>query len=70
MTNISGRAAVHAFIRAGWRLEKQVGSHAILANDRRPTKLSVPLSPELSQGTLRALIRYSGLSVARFLDYL
>lgn len=67
---ISGERAVRAFVRAGWSRDRQAGSHLILVNAAHPAVLSVPLHRELAPGTLRALIRISGLSVVQFQDLL
>jgi len=62
---VSGAEAVKAFERAGYRLDRQVGSHMIL---RHPSgrRLTVPNHRELAKGTLRALIREAGLSKEEF----
>jgi len=68
--NISGAEAVRAFQKAGWGKLGQVGSHLVLVKSGVRVNLSVPLHKELSVGTLRALIRNSGLSVDEFLELL
>ncbi len=70
LNNISGKAAVKAFRRAGWRKMGQVGSHVILSKPGQPANLSVPQHRELSVGTLRALIRNSDLDVEEFISLL
>ena len=55
----SGAGVVKAFVRAGWRVDRQKGSHVVAS-------LSVPQHSELAPGTLRALIRAAGLSVEEF----
>ncbi|HUT03783.1 MAG TPA: type II toxin-antitoxin system HicA family toxin [bacterium] len=68
--NISGRDAVKAFQKAGWQPLGQVGSHLVLVKPGIRVNLSIPQHKELSVGTLRALIRASGLTVEEFLDFL
>jgi predicted RNA binding protein YcfA (HicA-like mRNA interferase family) len=68
--NISGKEAVKAFQKAGWTVVGQVGSHVVLSRAGLRVNLSVPQHKELSVGTLRALIRSSGLSVDEFLKLL
>ncbi len=68
LANISGKEAVKAFQKAGWQIIGQVGSHMVLIKPGLRVNLSVPQHKELSIGTLRALIKNSGLSVAEFLD--
>jgi predicted RNA binding protein YcfA (HicA-like mRNA interferase family) len=67
---ISGADAVKAFERAGWRLDRQRGSHAIMLKAGQIASLSVPQHRELAPGTLRSLIRASGLSVDEFCQLL
>jgi predicted RNA binding protein YcfA (HicA-like mRNA interferase family) len=55
----------------GWWLARgQAGSHLILTNAGVRANLTVPLHSELAPGTLRALIRVSGLTVDEFLSLL
>lgn len=68
--NISGREAVKAFRRAGWRPIGRVGSHIVMIKEGMRVNLSIPQHRELSVGTLRALIRDAGLTVEEFLDLL
>jgi len=63
---VSGAAAVKAFQRAGWRVDRQRGSHVVLLRTGHLASLSVPQHPELAPGTLRALIRAAGMSVEEF----
>jgi predicted RNA binding protein YcfA (HicA-like mRNA interferase family) len=67
---VSGAEAVRAFQRAGWRRDRQRGSHVVLVRSGHIASLSVPQHRELAPGTLRALIRASGLSVDQFADLL
>lgn len=66
--SISGREAVAAFEKAGWRRAGQLGSHVVLVKAGERANLSVPQHKELSVGTLRSLIRHAGLSVEEFLN--
>jgi predicted RNA binding protein YcfA (HicA-like mRNA interferase family) len=63
---VSGAEAVKAFERAGWRVDRQRGSHVVLLRPGHVASLSVPQHPELAPGTLRALIRAAGMSVEEF----
>jgi predicted RNA binding protein YcfA (HicA-like mRNA interferase family) len=67
---ISGAEAVRAFKRAGWQEDRQRGSHVILIKIGYHATLSIPQHRELAPGTLRALIRASGLSVEEFVALL
>ena len=63
---VSGSDAVRAFERAGWRVDRQRGSHVILLKLGHIASLSVPQHRELAPGTLRALIRAAGMTVEEF----
>ena len=63
---LSGAQVVRAFERAGWRMDRQRGSHAILVKPGQVASLSVPQHREVAPGTLRALVRASGMSVDEF----
>jgi predicted RNA binding protein YcfA (HicA-like mRNA interferase family) len=67
---MSGAEAVKAFGRAGWRIDRQRGSHVVLLKDGHIASLSVPQHRELAPGTLRSLIRASGLTVEQFQELL
>jgi predicted RNA binding protein YcfA (HicA-like mRNA interferase family) len=68
--NISGKQAVKAFKKAGWYKVGQVGSHLVMSKPGIRVNLSIPQHKELAQGTLRALIRNSGMTVDEFLELL
>ena len=63
---VSGRSAARVFERAGWEFRRQVGSHMILTKPGSIVSLSVPDHRELAPGTLRKLIRLSGLTIEEF----
>lgn len=67
LPRLSGRAVVKAFGREGWELARQKGSHMILVKDGSWATLSVPDHKEIAPGTLRSLVRASGLTVEAFL---
>ena len=68
LPNLSGREVVRAFAKDGWQMARQRGSHMILVKDGHPATLSVPDHKEVAKGTLRSLIRSSGLTVERFME--
>ncbi len=68
--NISGKDAVKAFRKAGWQPLGQVGSHLVMVKPDVRVNLSIPQYKELSVGTLRVLIRNSGLTENEFLELL
>ncbi len=67
---LSGPQAVRAFERAGWRQDRQRGSHVVLIKPGHIASLSIPQHSELAPGTLRALIRGAGITVDDFNDLL
>ena len=67
---ISGADAVKALCRAGWRFDRQRGSHVVLLKEGHIASLSIPQHRELAPGTLRSLIRSAGLSVDEFCELL
>ena len=66
LPKLSGRAVAKAFERNGWQLARQKGSHMILVKDGSWATLSVPDHREIAPGTLRSLVRASGLTVEQF----
>lgn len=67
---LSGREVVRAFEKAGWELSRQRGSHMVMTKDGHIASLSVPDHREVARGTLRSLIRNSGLTVEAFTELL
>ena len=63
---LSGRECLRALQKAGFYLKRQEGSHMILRRDNPFAQVVVPDHKELDRGTLRAIIRQSGLSVDEF----
>ena len=67
---LSGEQVVRAFERAGWRRDRQRGSHVVMLMEGLNVSLSVPQHRELAPGTLRSLIRLSGMTVPQFIELL
>jgi predicted RNA binding protein YcfA (HicA-like mRNA interferase family) len=68
---VSGQEVVKAFGKIGYAIDHQTGSHIILRNVKPPyRRLTIPNHQELAKGTLRSLIRQSGLTVEEFADLL
>ena len=63
---VSGRQAAAAFERDGWEVARQESSHVTMKKRGVRFLLTVPLGKELDAGTLRRLVRDSGLTVAQF----
>ena len=70
LPSVSGERAVRVFQKAGWVKDRQNGSHVNLIRPGNPGSLSGPQHRELAPGTLRALIRASGMTVTQFTNLL
>jgi predicted RNA binding protein YcfA (HicA-like mRNA interferase family) len=69
--DVSGDQAIRAFAKIGYRVDRTVGSHAVLLHAADPTKrLVVPLHRVVKVGTLRRLVRDAGLAVEEFRELL
>jgi predicted RNA binding protein YcfA (HicA-like mRNA interferase family) len=67
---ISGKDAVKAFSRDGWRVDRITGSHAVMRKEGSTVTLSVPLHQELKKGLLRSLIKDADIDLEKFLALL
>ncbi len=56
-----------AFVRLGWQVARQRGSHIILVKAGHMASLSVPDHREVARGTLRSLLRSAGIEAKEFL---
>ena len=65
---LSGREVVKASEWDGKTVARQRGSHIIMIKADEMATLSVPDHKEVARGTLRSLVRASGMSVEAFLD--
>lgn len=65
---VSGREAIRALAKAGFAEIRQSGSHVVLQKKLPGTTVTlvVPDHSTLANGTLRAIIRKSGLTVDEF----
>lgn len=69
MVLTGGEEVVRAFLRAGWQICRQRGSHVILEKKGYDAILSVPVhkGKNVKRGTLRDLIKDAGLTVEEFI---
>lgn len=67
---ISGKKAVKALKKAGWKVDHQTGSHIIMQKPGAFLTLSIPNHKELDRGLLRGLIKDAGLTVTEFTELL
>jgi predicted RNA binding protein YcfA (HicA-like mRNA interferase family) len=68
-----GRRVIKALQRAGFVVDRVVGSHHVLTLPGDPTRtVTVPVhsAKDLKPGTLRSIIRQSGLTPEEFRDLL
>jgi predicted RNA binding protein YcfA (HicA-like mRNA interferase family) len=67
LPRVSGREVVKALTRAGYEQDRQRGSHIILRRQVYPhRRIVVPDHKEVARGTLRSIIRLTGLTVEEF----
>jgi len=70
---VSGSRVVRGLTKAGFVLDRIVGSHHVLtspANPMRTVTVPVHAGRDLKPGTLRAIIRQAGFTVEEFRDLL
>ena len=67
---ISGAECVKALGKIGFEVYRQRGSHLVLVRKSPPTQTTIPNHKELDRGTLRAIIRQTGLTVEEFVSLL
>ncbi len=65
---ISGRECIKVLEKAGFYFKRQEGSHIVLRKDNPFAQVVVPEHKELDRGTLRSIIRQSGLSLDEFIE--
>ena len=67
---LSGADCVKALARIGFEVYRQRGSHIVLIRKSPPAQTTIPNHKELDRGTLRAIIRQTGLTVEEFVALL
>jgi len=64
---LSGQEVVNTLKKIGYEKDRQRGSHIIVRQLKTPhRRITIPDHKEIAKGTLRAIIRESGLSVEEF----
>jgi len=67
LPRVSGREVVKALAKVGYEQDRQRGSHIILRRETYPhRRVVVPDHKEVAKGTLRSIIRETGLTVDEF----
>jgi predicted RNA binding protein YcfA (HicA-like mRNA interferase family) len=60
---VSGRDVVRALEKIGYELDRQRSSHIVMRHNQPPfCRITVPDHREIAKGTLRAILRQTGLS--------
>jgi len=64
---VSGKKLCKILGKIGYLADHQTGSHIILRQESSPyRRLTVPDHKEIAKGTLRAIIRQTGLTIDEF----
>jgi len=68
LTNLSGSKIQKILEKQGYKLDHQTGSHLIMRQKDFPNRrVSIPNHKSVSTGTLRAIIRETGLTRENFI---
>ena len=67
---ISGADCVKALGKIGFEVYRQRGSHIVIVRKSPASQTTIPNHKELDRGTLRAIIRQTGLAVEEFIALL
>lgn len=67
---VSGVDCVKALEKIGFVIYRQRGSHITVVRKDPPAQTTIPNPKELDRGTLRAIIRQTGLTVEEFIALL
>jgi len=71
LPTINGRECIRALERGGFEVVRQTGSHVIMRRNNPKVRVIVPNHrKDLRPGTLRSIIRNSGLTVEEFVKLL
>ena len=71
LPSVSGRKVIQALLKIGYEKDRQKGSHIVMRQISYPhRRIVVPDHKEVAKGTLRAIIRYAGLTVEEFIKLL
>jgi len=64
---LSAKKVCKVFEKQGYALDHQTGSHLILRKTDPPhRRLTIPNHKEIAKGTLMAIVRQAGLTLAEF----
>ena len=68
LRQVSGKQAIHALAKLGFKQVRQRGSHVVLRKHQSGGDVgcAVPLHSELKIGTLKGILRQAGVSAEEF----
>jgi len=64
---ISGKECIKVLEKFGFIFYRQRGSHVTLVRENPPNQTTVPMHKELDRGTLRAILRQTGIGIDEFI---
>ena len=68
---VSAQEVINVLRKLGYEKDRQRGSHIIMRQVENPyRRITIPNHKEIAKGTLRAIIRETGLSVDGFITLL
>jgi predicted RNA binding protein YcfA (HicA-like mRNA interferase family) len=68
---VSGRDLIRALEKAGYVVDRQKGSHIVLRQTAEPfRRVTIPDHKEIAKGTLRSILRHTGLTTDELLRLL
>ena len=68
---VSAQEVINVLRKLGYEKDRQRGSHIIMRQVENPyRRITIPNHKEIAKGTLRAIIRETGLSVDGFIRLL
>jgi len=70
LPQVSGQEMVRALQKIGFMVRRQQGSHLIMRRDDPFAQTVVPNHHQIDRGTLRAILRQSGVSVEQLTELL
>ena len=66
---VSGKEVCLLLKKIGYYIDHQTASHLILRNEKLPyRRITIPNHKEIAKGTLRSIMRQTGLTLEEFLD--
>lgn len=66
---ISSKQVCAILKKIGYYIDHQTGSHLILRNEIHPyRRITVPNHKEIAKGTLRSIVRQTGLTLREFME--